>query len=500
MAGTIEFSLPNNADLIIGQKFLFTVTLSSDENIDDPSTISFYNNKNITVPLDPISLTLDHSKKKAAATVTLTVSNSIAENEKISFSVKTSSTDFPTKTLQSTARIIDSDSVRLHIDNPCIVIPISFTDAKIGSLSTKIHTILRDKNGKTLSGVPVFIKANVINELKEINIYHNDKTTKIDVHEFGNDQGIFVNSDEEGKLEFYISPKKAVLPIIQLSSTILNSTDFKFANDPIFIFVDNVKDYRQPLNIVTAINDNLKSEGESKFWVDISPCNDYKLGDFLLFFVNDEYKYYIRILNNKEREPCLKSLPYFIFKKDAPSKLYYFLIKPSDNIIAKSSPTDVIYRGKPNQPWSDIDRTYEPCQVYSSFDELINQGSSIIDKTISNHANNPDDAGLFVRITGTNDFSDGTKIKLGSKVILNLYINASNNTTKQVFNGDMPYQPDEIGGKTATLKFNIPYNLLNNNLAFPYHDGEIFFDYQIGNDNDRDVTYGGIWSGHIVTF
>lgn len=500
MAGTIEFSLPDNGDLIIGQKFLFTVTLSSDENIDDLSTISFYNNKNITVPLDPISLTSDHNKKKAAATVTLTVSNSIAENEKISFSVKTSSTGFPTKTLQSTARIIDSDSVRLRIDNPCLVIPISFTDAQIGSLSTKIHTILRDKKGKTLSGVPVFIKANTINELKEINIYHNDKTTKIDVHEFGNNQGIFVNSDEKGKLEFYISPKKAVLPIIQLSSTIPNSTDFKFANDPIFIFVDNIKDYRQPLNIVTAINDNLKSEGESKFWVDMSPCNDYKLGDFLLFFVNDEYKYYTRILSNKESEPCLKELPYFIFKKDEPSKLSYFLIKPSDNIIAKSSPADVIYRGRPNQPWNDIDRTYEPCQVYSSLNELINQDSPIIDKTISNHANNPDDAGLFVTITGTNDNSDNTKVKLGSKVILTLYINASNKTTKKVFNGDMPYQPDEAGGKTATLRFNIPYDLLNNNLAFPYHDGEIFFDYQVGNDNDRDVTYGGIWSGHIVTF
>ncbi|WP_340616150.1 hypothetical protein [Xenorhabdus entomophaga] len=499
MAGTIELSLPDNGDLIIGQKFLFTVMLSSGENIDDLSTISFFNNKNITVPLDPIPLILDHSKKKATATVTLTVLNSISENEKIYFSVKTSLTGFPPKTLQSTARTIDSDSVRLHIDNPCLVIPISFTDAQIDSLSTKIHTILRDKNGKTLSGVPVFIKANIINELKEINIYHNDKTTKIDVHEFDNHQGIFVNSDEKGKLEFYISPKKAASPIIQLSSTIPNSTDFKFANDPIFIFVDSVKDYRQPLNIVTAINDNLKSEGESKFWVDMSPCNDYKLGDFLLFFVNDEYKHYIRIFSNKEREPCLKALPYFILKKDDPSKLSYFLIKPSDNIIAKSSPTDVIYRGRPNKPWTDVDRIYESCKVYTSFNDVIEQDSGINNQKISNHAKNPDDAGLFVTITGTNDNSDNTKVKLGSKVTLNLYINSSNNTVTQSFNCIMPYHPDNEGGETAVLKFNIPYNLLNGNLAFPFHDGEIYFDYQVGDDNDRDVTYGGIWSGHIVT-
>ncbi|OTA20003.1 hypothetical protein Xbed_01934 [Xenorhabdus beddingii] len=500
MAGTIEFSLPDNGDLIIGQEFLFTVILSSNENIDDLSTISFYNNKNITVPFGPIPLTLDHSKKTATATITLTVPNSVTENENIYFSVKTSSTGFPSKNLQSTARTIDSDSVRLHIDNPCLVIPISFTDSQIGSILTKIHTILRDKNGKSLSGVPVFIKSNITNQLKEINIYHADKTTKIEIHEFDNHQGIFINSDEEGKLEFYISPKKATSPIIQLSSTIPKSTDFKFANDPIFIFVDDFKDYRQPLNIVTAINDNIKSEGESKFWVDMSPCDDHKLGDFLLFFVNDEYKYYIRILSNNESEPCLKALPYFIFKKDEPSKLSYLLIKPSDNVIAKSSPTDVIYRGRKNQPWNDIDRTYEPCKVYSSFNVPIEQDGGINNQKVSNHEHNLGDAGLFVKITGTNDKTDNTKVKLGSEIILNLYINSSTRTITHSFKGNMPYQPDKSGGETAILTFGIPYDLLNNNLAFPYHDGEIYFDYQIGNDNDIDVTYGGIWSGHIVVF
>ncbi|PHM47456.1 hypothetical protein [Xenorhabdus miraniensis] len=499
MPNTMEFSLPYTGNLIIGQSFLFTVTLSSDDDIDDGSTISFYNSKNITVPYDAISLTLEHGKKKATATVILTVLNATEENDEIYFSVKTSLSGFQPKTLQYTARTIDSDSVRLNIDNPFLAVPILYNAFQIGSISTKIHTTIRDKKGKTLSGVPVFITSNTINELEEVDIYNNDKSKKINVNKFGDFQGFFVNSDNKGKVEFYISPRKSLPLVIELSSAIPNSTDVSFAKDPIFIIVDNIKNYRQPLEIITAIDGNLTSKGESKFWVDMSPCGDHEIGDFLLFFVNKKYKYYTRVLTKNKNSSCLIELPYFIFKKDDPSKLSYFLIQSSGSIMAKSMPADVTYRGRPNKPWNDIDRIYEPCQVYSSFDELINQDGAINNKSISNYAHNPDDAGLFVRITGTNDNRDGTKVKLGSEVILTLYINSSTKTITHVFKGRMPYQPDNRGGKIATLKFNIPYNLLNNNLAFPYHDGEIFFDYQIGYDDDSDVTYGEIWSGHIVT-
>ncbi|PHM53939.1 hypothetical protein [Xenorhabdus sp. KK7.4] len=500
MTGKMGFSLPETGDLIIGQSFLFTVTLSSNENIDDNSTISFYENENITVPLDNIPLVVDINKKKATATVTLTVSNTLLENEEISFRVKTSLNGFQSNILQYTAKKIDPDSLRLNVDNSFLAIPTSFNVSQVGSILTKIHTVIRDEGGGVLSGVPVFIKSNIINQLEEVDIYHKDKVTKIDINEFINYQGFFVNSDEKGVLEFYIFPKKSLSLVIQLSSIIPNSTDFKFAKEPIFIIVDNVKIYRQPLIVVTAIGDNLTSNGESKFWVDISPCDDYELGDFLLFFVNDEYKYYSRILNINQHDPCLMELPYFILNKDELSKLSYLLIKSSGNVIAKSSHADVTYRGRPNKPWTDIHRMYEPCQVYSSFDEIIKQGGAIINKNTSGHAKNPDDAGLFVRIIGTNDNSDGSKVKLGSKVFLTLYINSSTRTVKHVFTDNMPYQPDKRGGKTATLKFNIPYAFLKNNLAFPYSDGEIFFDYQIGHDDDSDVTYGGIWSGYIVIF
>ncbi|MDC9593268.1 hypothetical protein [Xenorhabdus sp. IM139775] len=499
MSGAIKFSLPNNGDLIIGQSFLFTVTLLSDNGIDNNSSIIFYNSKNITVPSDAIFLTLDQDKKKAMATVTLTVLNSISENEEIYFSVKTSLSGIQSQTLQSTAKTIDFRSLELVVDDVFLPMPISFNNSQIGTISTKVHAIIRDESGRVLSGVPVFIKSNAIGELEEVIVYANDKETEVNVQKFGDYDGFFVNSDEKGKVEFYIAPRESLPLVIELSSAIPNSTDFVFAQNSIFIVVDNIKDYQQPLEVITAIDGNLTSEGESKFWVDISPCKDYEIGYFLLFLVNKEYKYYTRILDKDKNRPCLMELPYFIFQKNELSKLSYIVIQSNGDILAKSSPMDITYRGRPNKPWQDVNRVYEPCQVYTSFDVLLEQDDHINNQKIANHSHNPDDAGLFVRITGTNDNSDATKAKLGSEIILNLYINSKNRTITQPFKHRIPYQPDEPGGKTATLTFNIPYNLLDNNWAFPYHGGEIFFDYQIGDDNDRNVTYGGIWSGFIVT-
>ncbi|PHM69430.1 hypothetical protein Xkoz_03397 [Xenorhabdus kozodoii] len=42
MSSNMTFSLPEKGNLIIGQSFLFTVTLLSNEIIDSSSTISFF--------------------------------------------------------------------------------------------------------------------------------------------------------------------------------------------------------------------------------------------------------------------------------------------------------------------------------------------------------------------------------------------------------------------------------------------------------------------------
>ncbi|PHM63238.1 hypothetical protein [Xenorhabdus ishibashii] len=501
MSSDMTFSLPEKGNLIIGQSFLFTVKLLSDEIIDSSSTISFFNNKNISIPTEDITLTLESDNKKATATVTLTVINSIAENEEIYFSVKTSLNGVQQKTLQYISKEIYPESLKLIVDNEFLSVPASFNSSQIGTVSTKVHTIIKDKNGSPLSGIPIFIKSRIFDQLEEVYIYANDGRTKINIQKLSLYSGFSINSDNEGKVEFYISPIKPLPLIIYLSSIIKIPSDFSVSDSIIFIIIDDDVGYdQQPPEVVTAIDGNLTSEGERKFWIDITPCKNYKIDDFLLFNVNSEYKYYARAIDINGDNQCLIKLPYFIFQENKPSQLSYLIIRGNGDTLAKSYPVSVTYRGRPNKPWKDIDRIYESCKVYSSFDVLIEQDGGINNQKISNHTNNQGDAGLFVTITGTNDNSDNTKVKLGSEIILTLYINSKNKTVTYPFKNTMPYQPDNEDGKTAVLKFNIPYDLLNNNLAFPEHDGEIFFDYQVGDDNDRDVTYGGIWSGHIVTF
>ncbi|CDG20817.1 hypothetical protein XPG1_1162 [Xenorhabdus poinarii G6] len=499
MSNIMTFSLPETGNLIIGQAFLFTVTLSSDEVIDSSSTISFFNNKNISIPIGDISVNLESDNKKATATVTLIVNNSIAENEEIHFSVKTSLSGIQQKKLQYLAKEIYPESLRLIVDNAFLSVPIPYDHSQIGTVSTKVHTVIKDKDGNPLSGIPIFIKSREFNQLKEVYIYTNDVRNKINIQNLSLYSGFSINSGDKGQVEFYISPIKSLSLVIDLSSIIRIPSDFAVSHSTVFIIFDDNKYNRQGPEVVTAIDGDLTSKGESKFWLDTAPCTAYDVDDFLLFNVNGEYKYYVRGFDVIEDNQCLIKLPYFILEKNKLSNLSYIVMKGSGNVIVKSYPVDVTYRGRTNKPWTDVDRIYEPCKVYTSFNDVIEQDGGINNQKISNHAKNPDDAGLFVTITGTNDNSDNTKVKLGSKVTLNLYINSRNNTVTQPFNGIMPYHPDNKDGKTAVLKFNIPYKLLNGHFAFPFHDGMIYFDYQVGDDNDRWVTYGGIWSGHIVT-
>ncbi|CBJ81848.1 hypothetical protein XBJ2_1450003 [Xenorhabdus bovienii str. Jollieti] len=499
MSNVMTFSQPETGNLIIGQTFLFTVILSSDEVIDGSSIISFFNTKNISVPIGDVSVNLESDNKKATATVTLTVSNLIAENEEIHFSVKTSLSGIQQKKLQYLAKEIYPESLRLSVDNAFLSVPTSYDHSQIGTVSTKVHTIIKDKDGNPLSGIPIFIKSRAFNQLEEVYIYANDVRNKINVQNLSLYSGFSINSGDKGQVEFYISPIKPLALVIDLSSTIRIPSDYAISHSTVFIIFDNKKYNRQEPEAVTAIDGDLTSKGESKFWLDTTPCTAYDVDDFLLFNINGEYKYYVRGFDVIEDNQCLIKLPYFILEKNKLSNLSYLVIRGNGDIIAKSYPVDVTYRGRTNKPWTDVDRIYEPCKVYTSFNDVIEQDGDINNQKISNHAKNPDDAGLFVTITGTNDNSDNTKVKLGSKVTLNLYINSKNKTVTLPFNCIMPYHPDNKDGKTAVLRFNIRYKLLNGHFAFPFHDGMIYFDYQVGDDNDRDVTYGGIWSGHIVT-
>ncbi|MDX7986154.1 hypothetical protein FE392_02220 [Xenorhabdus sp. 12] len=397
---------------------------------------------------------------------------------------------------------IDLKTLRLDIDSPFLAIPLaSGTYPK--NIYTKVTTTVRDKYGTPLRKAKIFVSSLDELQFDAVTIYDRDNTTKIKIQPQGQYKGFIVETNESGNILFFVHPIKSVGSKLNLFAQILGLTDPIAAMHTIYIVDKNLDEleekYPEP-QILNLLGLGLKSDGSSKFYVKISYDNP-KSGDSILFFVNKEYtKKVIKILQGSDLQSYFE-LPYIIFNENKLLHLSFVVIKEIGSIDNyKSRPLTFTYKGRPNKPWTDVIRTYEACTVYNSSGRgPMDQYSIINDDAILTATT--DDPGLFVKVTGTNDPTDTSKVPFGTEIKLNLYITSSTRTFITSFTGRVPTNPDDEGGKTATLTISIPYNLLNNNLGYQDgNDGLIFFDYQIGNDLDPDVVYGNIWQGYIDTY
>ncbi|AYA41765.1 hypothetical protein HZS38_15625 [Xenorhabdus nematophila] len=128
-------------------------------------------------------------------------------------------------------------------------------------------------------------------------------------------------------------------------------------------------------------------------------------------------------------------MPYYIFPVGEVANFYYKVVQPSSANSLISDPLELTYTGE-SYPAPTY---YDKCVVYSSFgvddsniiDDFdntdcvdIEMNNIVTCRNMSNYSNNQDDAGLFVKITGTNDPNDKTKPSLGAKIRLHLQISA----------------------------------------------------------------------------
>ncbi|CDG19822.1 conserved protein of unknown function [Xenorhabdus poinarii G6] len=396
---------------------------------------------------------------------------------------------------------INLESLRLNMDNYFLSVPNLPTTNDNEKITVTAQVV--DINGDYLSNTQIFISDSISGNLNRVKIYDADQNNEIPIITQDNKEGFLINTDGQGKILFFIKPYQSLPVILNLYSNVTGSTKLVAAKHTVFI-VNNSLDsmetkFDQP-QILNFFGENLKSDGDSKFEVDIPNYDKKKLGDYILLFVNEEYtNYYIRV-EDQSNAHIFTKLPYGIFKKDIYSNFFYVLIRDSGDIIEeKSNALPLTYKGRPNKPWTDVYRTYEQCKVYSSGGALVNEDYDVInDATIAEQ--NPENAGLFVKITGTNDPNDNSKVPFGANITLNMYINSSTRTVTKSYNQTMQTHPDDIGGKTATLKISIDHSDIKNNMG--YEDGtngHIFFDYQIGDDTDLNVTYGKVWKSEIDT-
>ncbi|MEX0444975.1 hypothetical protein [Xenorhabdus sp. SGI246] len=394
-------------------------------------------------------------------------------------------------------------SLRLNIDTPFLAVPPSY-DPDLDKIFTKVTTTVRDIYGNPLIGTRILVTDDSGFNLKNVKIFSSNHQDEITVESVNNQEGFHVETDDNGDILFFIQPVKSQGLIMQLYAQIAgNEKTISAADSKIYIVnntLENISDKMLPPDIINFSGGYLKSYENSTFKVKIKETGNIINNGFILFFINDEYtKKFIEFSDMSDLENPF-DLPCSIFKNKVLSYFSYIVISENGDIYPyKSRPLTLTYMREPNKPWSDVNRVYEPCVVYSSAgvfpENILKQYSTINDNKISTI--NSVDAGLYVEITGTSDPNDTSKVACGSKVTLNLYIIDGTGNFNWSNSATMPYPQEEIN---ESLVFDIPREILENKIGFSNNLGKLYFDYQVGTDLDPDVSYSNTWFSHIVTY
>ncbi|SFU59703.1 hypothetical protein [Xenorhabdus koppenhoeferi] len=397
---------------------------------------------------------------------------------------------------------INLSSLILNVETPFLSVP-SFSSTYPKNIYTKVSTIVRDIYGKPLVGSKIFVSTRLDDTWEQVIVYESNNNTEINITSENGEKGFFITSAPGGNIVFFIHPNKSRGLVFKLFAKVLGTQEEIPANHDIYIvnktLDELIEKYPEP-TIPNLSEINLKSDGKSKFQVNVNYDNPQP-DDSILFFVNDHYSTHaIHIINSRDTNGYF-SLPYEIFDVGKLSNFYFVVINRSGDISDyKSRSLTFTYHGNPhNQPWTDVDRIYDACTVYNSGgpspENIVRQNDWITDATISGNSGKfgqYGEYGLFVKIIGGLDDSTNTSlVPFGSKITLNLYINSQEKkTTKYFKNKQMP-----IGtNNTAELIIPIPSEYITNN-----PNGLIYLDYQIGSDNDVNVSYGNIWFAKIDT-
>ncbi|MGJ0624478.1 hypothetical protein [Xenorhabdus bovienii] len=512
MAISMTFSVPNNTDLVIGQYFPLTITLTSTlhDTISPDASISFSSNINIECPSDKISLKRNKIDTSVAATVYLTVPSSTIEGAQIKFTVTASIPGVKPSNRQYTASTIDTESLSLTIENQYLDTPIK--DHNNGpsagkKIFTKVYTRIINKKKKALSGVPVFITSNQLDKLKDFEIYASDNTTLLDLQIIGPYNGVLINSGNDGNVTFYLYPQKSLSVILDLVSLLPEVLGGQVAaKNTIYVVNSQPVDFAHSLSwphIMGFTSGNLTADaGLKNIYVAIDPYPEAASGDTILFFVNGNYTGYAFPIADPLHQlgsAFSFKLPYQIFGYGVSSSFSYVVIRPLADMLA-SNPLLLTYMGGvPYEPDQDVPRNYTRCIVHTSLG--VNPNNIIpnyggVDYTAIRKYPESKDKGLFIEILGTNDLTEKNKVPVGTDVTLKVYVNSVNKNFVNSYTKAVPTTADPKTG--LSLIINIPYEVLVN--VDPYTMsglGSIEFDYEFSDGNKKQ--YGEIWQGEIET-
>ncbi|CDH33991.1 hypothetical protein [Xenorhabdus bovienii] len=516
MSNSITVSVDDKSNVIIGQVLIIDIIFKSDSNIPTNSQFELKNIKNATASNTFISII--NSDDNFSMTTELYIDKNISTGDIVSFDIVPNehAVGFSTKKINYTAHEVDLDSLGIYFEED--VIPALMTDEvnipPNGKSYTRAIAMVKNRNGYPLAEVPITIIGGYLPNLGKVKIFlsNQNPNTEVSKQPLYGEQSIVLNTDKNGKLEFYIYLSDKSQFVLDLKARVSGKTDFVFSRNRLYILDSNQgspfapdKERLAPPRILGYTGDKLMGdETSSTFSVAIGPYSPVRKNDIILFFVDGKYSYQqVTVKNIEDLDSFSIDLPYTIFPENKTVTFSYVVFTENKN-MQYSVGTYVLYGGGgKNQPLDNVTRVYDMCTVYSSFgpstsSNLVFPNDTVNYFTISRYMNNKGHDGLFVVITGTNDPTDKTKVPFGSTVTLTLRIDSYKVPVYKTFTQTMPTKSDQGSKNTATLTFNIPYKDVSHIISYPNGSaGRIYFDYQV-NELGK-ITYGKIWEAKIDT-
>ncbi|CDG88188.1 hypothetical protein [Xenorhabdus bovienii] len=515
MSNTINVSVDDKSNIVIGQVLVLNIVFKSDSNIPVNSKFELKNLMNATA--SNICFSIKNSDNYHSVTTELHIDKNLRTGDVVSFDIvpNAHAVGFSTKTINYTAHEVDLDSLGIYFEED--VIPALMTDEvnipPTGKSYTRAIAMVKNRNGYPLSEVPITIIGGYLPNLDKVKIFlsNQDPNTEVSKQSLYGEQSIVLNTDKNGKLEFYIYLSDKSQFVLDLKARVSGKTGFVFSRNKLYVIDDDsgapyniAKQTLNSPNILDYSGELRGNDSSSTFLVSIDSYNNAKEDDTILFYVDGKYSQQKIVVNDiKNLNNYFIHLPYTIFPLNKFVIFSYVVVSINGNIQSSAGSYVQYVGGGKNQPLDNVTRVYDMCTVYSSFGPSIPSNLVFKDDivnyfTISRYMNNKEHDGLFVVITGTNDPTDKTKVPFGSEVTLSFRIDSYKKQVYKTFTKTMPTQPDQGSKNTATLIFGISYEDVShvesdsNSVA-----GRIYFDYQI-NELGK-ITYGKIWEARIDT-
>ncbi|MDR0217669.1 MAG: hypothetical protein LBI71_02090 [Enterobacteriaceae bacterium] len=222
---SLQPSINIDANLIIGQVFQITITVTSDYDIAPNDYIEFKDSsKNITVPTGKVNLSnyAIHDTKVAVFSTFLTIARApslIKPDDEITFIVDSSIDDATPLQFKCIAKTLKDESSSLVFDNIFLKTP-NEAVASDSPQKTKVSTLLVDEDSNSLSGVPVFIGTEDKDDIHYFDIT-DENNMSVKTISMGNFIGFYINSDKKGNVVFYLQPKQEYSMVTYLRSFVV---------------------------------------------------------------------------------------------------------------------------------------------------------------------------------------------------------------------------------------------------------------------------------------